>query len=45
MEREYYIIKMVRLNMKENGLMIYQKDMENIFLKMENILKVNLKIV
>ena len=45
MEREYYIVKMEKLNLKENGLMINMKDMENIFMKMDHFMKVNLKIV
>ena len=37
MEKEYYIILMEKLNMKEIMLMTYLKEMENIFGKMENI--------
>ena len=38
MEMEYYIIKMVILKVKENGLIVKWKDMENVFMKMENII-------
>ena len=38
MEREHYIIQMEKLNMKEIGLMINIMTMENIFMKMENII-------
>ena len=38
MDKGYYIIKMVILNMKENGLIVKWKDMENIFMKMEIII-------
>ena len=38
MEKEYYIIKMVILNMKVILLMINMKEMENIFMKMVNII-------
>jgi len=45
MEKEYYIIKMVSLNMKVIGLMIKRKDMENILMKMGIIILVNGKKV
>ena len=45
MEKVYYIIKMKILNMKEILLMINLKERENIFMKMENILSENLKII
>ena len=39
MEMEYYIIKMVILKVKENGLIVKWKDMENVFMKMESIIR------
>ena len=44
MEKENYIIKMVKLNLMVISLMIKEKDMENIFGKMENIIKEIFKI-
>ena len=44
MAKEYYIIKMVKSNMKENFLMINLKEMVNIFMMMNNIIQVNLKM-
>ena len=38
MEGEYYIIKMEKFNMKEIGLMIQLKGLENILMKMEIII-------
>ena len=38
MEKEQNIIQMEILNMKVIGLMINQKEMENIFMKMVNII-------
>ena len=39
MEKEHYIIQMEKLNMKVIGLMINQKEMENLFGKMVNIIQ------
>ena len=44
MEKEYYIIQMEILNMKVILLMIKEKEMENIFGKMVNIIQDNLKM-
>ena len=38
MEKELNIIQIEKLDMKEIGLMIKEKDMENIFGKMVNII-------
>ena len=38
MVKEYYIMKMVILNMMEILLMVKKKEMENIFLKIVNII-------
>jgi len=38
MEKEYYIIQMEILNMKVIILMVKEKEMENIFIKMVNII-------
>ena len=43
MEKGLYIIKMVRLDIKEISRMVNLKDMEYMLLKMENIICVNLK--
>jgi len=45
MEKEHFFIKTVIFNMREISLMKNLMDMENIFLKMEIIMKVNLKMV
>ena len=45
MEKEHYIMKMEILYMKVIGLMIKAMVMENIFLKMVNIIQANLKII
>ena len=45
MEGEYYIIKMEKFNMKEIGLMIQLKGLENILMKMEIIIQMNGKMV
>ena len=45
MERENYIIQMEILNMKVNMLMIKEKEMENLFMKMVNIILDNGKMV
>ena len=45
MGKEYYIIRMEILNMKEILLMENVKEMENIFLKMVNIIQAYLKII
>ena len=45
MEKELNIILMEILNMKEIGLMINMKEMENIYGKMVNIIQVNGKII
>ena len=45
MEKEKYIIKMVKLNLMVILLMIKKKDMENIIGKMENILKEIFKMI
>ena len=42
MEKEYYITKMEALNIKVILLMINLKAKENIFIKMVDIIKVNL---
>ena len=44
-EKEQNIIQMEKLNMKVILLMMYMKEMENIYLKMVNILQQNLKMV
>ena len=44
MEKEQSIIRMEIFNMKVIGLMIKEKEMENIFGKMVNIIQVNLKM-
>ena len=44
MEKEQNIIQMEILNMNMIILMINMKDMENIFMKMVNIIKDNLKM-
>jgi len=45
MEKEYYSIQMEIFFMKVIGLMVYQKEMENILKKMVNIILDNLKMV
>ena len=45
MVKEYIIIRMVILNMMVNLLMIKEKEMENIFGKMVNIILDNGKMV
>ena len=45
MEKEHIIIQMEKLNMKVIGLMVNQKEMENIFGKMVNIILDNGKMV
>ena len=44
MEKEYYIIQMEILNMMVNLLMVKEKEKENIFMKIVNIIQENLKI-
>ena len=44
MEKEQNIIQMEILNMKVIGLMIKEKEMENIFIKVVNIMKDNGKM-
>ena len=44
MEKEHCIIQMEILNMKVIGLMIKEKEMENIFGKMVNIIQDNIKM-
>ena len=44
MEKEHIIIQMEILNMKVIGLMIKEKEMENIFIKVVNIMKDNGKM-
>ena len=44
MEKEKYIIQMEIFYMKVIILMIKEKEMENIFVKMVNIIQVNLKM-
>ena len=41
MAKEYFIIVILELNMMGNLLMVNFKDMENIYMKMENIILVN----
>ena len=41
--QEFYMIKMVKLNMRVIGIMMKKKEMENFFLKMVVIILVNLK--
>ena len=43
MEKGYYIIKMEILSLKVNLLMMKERDMENMFGKMVNIIKDNIK--
>ena len=38
MEKEYVMIQMIKLYIMDNGLMINSKEMENIFMKMMNII-------
>ena len=45
MEKEFNIIQMEKLNMKVIMLMMKEKEMENIFGKMMNIIQDNLKMV
>ena len=45
MEKEYYIIQMEKLNMKEILLMVNMKEMENILGKMVNIISDNGKMI
>ena len=45
MEKEQNIIQMEILNMKVILLMIKKKEMENIFLKVVNIMQVNGKMI
>ena len=45
MEKEHIIIQMEKLNMKVIGLMIKEKEMENIFMKMEIIIQENSKMI
>ena len=45
MEKEYYIIQMEKLNMKEILLMINLKEMEKVFGKMVNIILDNGKMI
>ena len=45
MEKELNIIQMERLSMKVIILMVKEKEMENIFGKMVNIIQANLKMV
>ena len=45
MEKELNIIQMEKLNMKVIILMVKEKEMENIFLKMVNIILDNGKMV
>ena len=45
MEKEYYIILMEKLNMKEIMLMVKEKDMEKILQQKEIIILVNGKII
>ena len=43
MEKGHYIIKMEILSLKVNLLMMKERDMENMFGKMVNIIKDNIK--
>ena len=45
MEKEYYIIKIIKLNMKGILLKINVKDMENLIMKMVNIILDNFPII
>ena len=45
MEKEHYINKIKKLSMKVIILMVNQKEMENILMKMMNIIWDNLKMV
>ena len=45
MEKEHYIIKMEKLDLKVIILIINMKEMENIFGKMVNIILDNIKMV
>ena len=45
MEKEHDIMQMIKLNIKVIGLMTKEKEMENIFGKMVNIIQVNIKMV
>ena len=45
MEKEKNIMKMEILDMKVIMLMVNLKEMENIFLEMANIMRVNLKMI
>ena len=45
MEKEYYIIKIIKLNMKGILLKISVKDMENLIMKMVNIILDNFPII
>ena len=44
MEMENCIIQMEKLNTKVTGFMVKEKEKENIFMKMANIIQENLKM-